>query len=175
MPGLWSFPCKLIAASVGNCRALQNGSHILLSPELSRCHSSWCVAAKQEWPNGDEERVECAIHFAKPSNFQPTLRSPCSHVTRCYQNSGWQRLECHILKRKIQIDSLLAKGAWYTWSFVAIGERIWLPGRDFKVWHRKLTIWVSKRLYCAWFPIKEKHIMGKLINAKLIQTIIIGK
>ena len=37
--------------------------------------------------------------------------SGLSHVTRCYQNSGWQRLDCHILKRKIQIDSLLAKGA----------------------------------------------------------------
>ena len=35
------------------------------------------VAAKQEWPNGDEERVECAIHFVItqqiPSKLTVTL------------------------------------------------------------------------------------------------------
>ena len=73
----------MIVASVGNCWALQNGSHILLSSELSRCHSGRGVAAKQEWPNGDEERVECVIHFAKPCNFQPKLISPWNAATDC--------------------------------------------------------------------------------------------
>ena len=43
---------------------MQNGSYILLSSESSRCHSGLRVAAKLEWADGDEERVECAIHFA---------------------------------------------------------------------------------------------------------------
>ena len=78
-------PIKVIAASVGNCWASQNGSHILLS--LHRCLD---IPVSRRRPNhwnqdrnGDEttpRTVECAIHFAKPSNFQPTLRSawcPC--------------------------------------------------------------------------------------------------
>ena len=44
---------------LGCAGLLQNGSHILLSLESSRR-----IAAKQELPDGDEERVECAIHFA---------------------------------------------------------------------------------------------------------------
>ena len=41
---------KLIAASVGNCWALQNGSHILLSSESSRRHSG--VASGRRVPTG---------------------------------------------------------------------------------------------------------------------------
>ena len=66
-----------MAALDRNAGSLQNRTHNLLSRRHSGLDVSNAIAAKQELPDEDEERVECAIYSLMTQHFYPRLQSPC--------------------------------------------------------------------------------------------------
>ena len=67
-------PTKVTAASVGML-GYYKMDHTFYCP-WSRLVAILVFAAKLGWVDGEEERVECAIHFARPSNSS----QGCNHL-----------------------------------------------------------------------------------------------
>ena len=63
LPLSYNSSTKVTVGSDGICWVITKWiAHSTVASESS-LPFEFCFAAKQEWPNGDEERVECAIHF----------------------------------------------------------------------------------------------------------------